>query len=120
MFCPVASGNAKVSEERLTMLTLSPSAVEAVDALLHAPEVPEDAGLRIAAAPGTPEPALSVQVAAAPAPEDHVIEEGGARVFLEATAAQFLEDAQLEAQPQGDQIAFGVVPQAGANGTGPA
>ena len=29
------------------MLTLAPSAVEAVDSLLHRPEVPEDAGLRI-------------------------------------------------------------------------
>jgi hypothetical protein len=32
------------------MLTLSPSAVEAVDHLLHRPEVPDDAGLRIRAA----------------------------------------------------------------------
>ena len=31
------------------MLTLSESAVEAVDNLLHSPEIPDDAGLRIRA-----------------------------------------------------------------------
>jgi iron-sulfur cluster assembly protein len=102
------------------MLTLSPSAVEAVDALLEGPEVPDEAGLRIAATEDSPEPALSVQIAPEPAPEDQVIEEGGARVFVDPTAAPLLDDAQLEAEAQGDQIAFGIVPRSNLDGNGPA
>jgi Fe-S cluster assembly iron-binding protein IscA len=103
----------------MTMLTLAPSAVEAVDALLHSEELPEEAGLRIALAPGTDEIALNIEVAEAPGAEDEVIEEEGARVFVEPNAAEFLADAQLEARTQGDQIAFGVLPRPNTNGTEP-
>ena len=51
------------------MLTLSPSAVEAVDQLLHTPEMPDDAGLRIRPAG---ESQLTIEVAAEPAPGDQV------------------------------------------------
>jgi Fe-S cluster assembly iron-binding protein IscA len=97
------------------MLTLSPSAVEAVDTLLHGPSVPEDAGLRIGAAG---ESQLTAQLVAEPAPGDQVIEDGGARVFVDPEAAPMLDDAQLEVRTEGDQIAFGLTPQAGANGSG--
>ena len=97
------------------MLTLSPSAVEAVDALLHSPTVPDDAGLRIGTAG---EQQLTVELAPEPAPGDQVIEEGGARVFVDPEAAPILDNVQLEAQTDGDQIAFGLAPQAGQNGSG--
>ena len=101
------------------MLTLSPSAVEAVDSLLHRPEVPDDAGLRIRSAG---ESQLAIEIAPQPAPGDQIIEAGGARVFVESQAAPFLDDAELEARTQGGQIAFGLTPHAagpGANGAGP-
>ena len=101
------------------MLTLAPSAVEAVDALLQTADVPDEAGLRIALAADSPEIALSIQVAPAPADQDQVIEEAGARVFVESAGAEFLADAQLEAEAQGDQIAFGVLPRTNRNGNGP-
>lgn len=90
------------------MLTLSPSAVEAVDALLGSPQVPDDAGLRI----GTEGDSLTLGIAAEPAPDDQVIEEGGARVFVGSDAAPMLDNAQLEAGMQDDQIAFGLSSQA--------
>jgi Fe-S cluster assembly iron-binding protein IscA len=91
------------------MLTLSPSAVEAVDHLLHGESVPEGAGLRI----GTTDDAqqLTLALTAAPAPGDEVIEESGARVFVDPQAAPLVDNAQLEAQTQGDQVAFGLAPQ---------
>jgi iron-sulfur cluster assembly protein len=98
------------------MLTLSPSAVEAVDSLLHRPEVPDDAGLRIRSAG---ESQLAIEIVPQPAPGDQVIEDGGARVFVEPEAAPILDDAELEARTQGDQIAFGLVPHGGTNGAGP-
>ena len=101
------------------MLTLTPSAVEAVDTLLHSsPEVPEDAGLRIASAG---ESQLSIELVAAPVPGDQVIADGGARVYVDADAASLLQNAQLEARQEGDQIAFGLTPAASSNnGTPPA
>jgi Fe-S cluster assembly iron-binding protein IscA len=105
------------------MLTLTPSAVEAVDALLHNPGVPDEAGLRIAA---TPSSELELGIAAEPEPDDQVIEEGPARVFVDATVAPLLDDARLEAQTDGNQVAFALSPQDSAparpsvNGDGPA
>jgi Fe-S cluster assembly iron-binding protein IscA len=92
------------------MLTLSPSAVDAVDTLLHSsPEVPDDAGLRIGTAG---ESQLTMGIAPEPAPGDQVIEEGGARVFVDSEAAPILENVQLDARKEGDQIAFALT-QAG-------
>ncbi len=94
------------------MLTLSPSAVEAVDLLLHNPEVPDDAGLRIGSAG---ESEFTLGIAAGPAPGDQIIEEGGVRVFVDAEAAPMLDNAELNARRDGDQLAFGLAP-AGAGG----
>ena len=100
------------------MLTLSPSAVEAVDHLLHTPEVPDDAGLRITPAG---ESQLTIEIAAEPAPGDQVIEEGGARVFVDSAAAPILDNAQLEARTNGDQVEFGLRTMGTeSNGEGPA
>ena len=107
------------------MLTLTPSAVEAVDSLLHSsPEVPEDAGLRI----GTlGESELTLDIAPEPEPGDQVIEEGGARVFVDSEAAPILDGVQLDARIEGDQVAFGLKPiidpgsgLGSDNGSGPA
>src|SRR6202007_2162255 len=56
------------------------SAVQAVDTLLHSPEIPNDAGLRIRTGA---ESQLTIEIAPEPAPDDQVIEEGGARVFVD-------------------------------------
>jgi iron-sulfur cluster assembly protein len=95
------------------MLTLAPSAVEAVDAILHNPKVPDDAGLRIAA---TGDDQLTVGIATSPEPGDQVIEDHGARVFVDPGAAPLVDDAQLEAQSQGDQIAFALTPRSSPDG----
>jgi Fe-S cluster assembly iron-binding protein IscA len=93
------------------MLTLSPSAVEAVDGLLHSiPDAPDEAGLRIGSAGGSE---LTIQIAAEPAPGDQVIEEGGARVFVDSDAAAILENVRLDARHEGDQIAFALTPADG-------
>jgi iron-sulfur cluster assembly protein len=96
------------------MLTLSESAVEAVDTLLHSPDVPEDAGLRIDAAG---EAQFTLEIALGPAPGDQVIEEGGARVFVDPAAAPMLDNAELDARREGDQVAFGLTDPGGDNGS---
>ena len=96
------------------MLTLSRSAVEAVDILLHMPEMPDDAGLRIRPAGDSQ---LTVEIASEPAPGDQVIEEGGARVFVDSEAAPMLDNAELDARMEGDQVAFGLTQTGGHNGS---
>jgi iron-sulfur cluster assembly protein len=98
------------------MLTLSPSAVEAVDSLLQRPEVPDDAGLRIRTAG---ESQLAIAIAPEPGPDDQVIEEGGARVFVEPEAAPMLDNVELDARTEGEQVAFGLTTPGSSDGAGP-
>jgi iron-sulfur cluster assembly protein len=98
------------------MLTLSPAAVEAVDTLLHGEDLPDDAGLRIGTAG---ESQLTIALVTEPAPGDQVIEEQGARVFVDSDAAPMLDNVQLDARQEGDQVAFGLIPTGSANGSQP-
>ena len=78
------------------MLTLTENASTVVKTLVDQTEGNE-AGLRISQdAPDSP--ALHVIPSQAPQPGDRVLEEDGARVFLEETAAVTLDDKVLDAQ----------------------
>ncbi len=55
-----------------------------------------DAGLRITGEDG-PEPSFAVSAAEEPAATDLVVEQGGARVFLDETARTALDDKVLDA-----------------------
>jgi iron-sulfur cluster assembly protein len=82
------------------MLLLTEAAAEVVKAITSTSEAPEGAGLRIASSATEPGHAGDLQVSAAPGPHenDQVIETGGAHVYLEPQAAEFLEDKVLDAQ----------------------
>ena len=96
------------------MLTLSESAVEAVDRMLHTPEIPDDAGMRIRP---VGESQLTIELASEPAPGDQVVEEGGARVFVDSEAAPVLENVELDSRMEGDQVAFGLTRTGGDGGS---
>jgi Fe-S cluster assembly iron-binding protein IscA len=95
------------------MLTITDSAVSAIRSLTSQPDLPGETGLRIMRQGGG---ASSFQLALTegPAVGDQVVEEGGARVFVEAAAADALEDKALEARvsDQGD-LAFRISEQTG-------
>ena len=98
------------------MLAISESAAEAIRGLTAAPEVPEGAGLRIVAE-SRPEEGnvpleLELALAATPAEDDAVVEEEGARVFLEPRAAELLDDKRLEADVETGQVTFAIAQQA--------
>lgn len=95
------------------MLTLTPSAVEVVNTMTEASGNADSAGLRIAHTTDTPEgDALAVEFVTGPAADDQVLDQGGARVFLEQKAATYLDDKVLhgELDPEG-HVRFGVTPQ---------
>ena len=79
------------------MLTLTENASTVVKTLVDQQGSPDVGGLRISQdAPDSP--ALHVIPSEAPQPGDQVVEEDGARVFLEETAAVTLDDKVLDAQ----------------------
>ena len=93
------------------MLTLTDSAVTAIRTLTSQPELPGDTGLRIMAQ-DEGAPSFQVTLAETPVAGDQVIEEDGARVFLEANAAAALDDKALDAQVDDEgTVAFTVAQQ---------
>ncbi len=93
------------------MLTLTDSAVSAIRSLTSQPDLPGETGLRIMTE-GEGAPSFQLALAEAPVAGDQVVEEGGARVFLEAAVAEVLDDKALDAQvnEQGD-LAFRIADQ---------
>ena len=78
------------------MLILTERATVVIRSIAEQPDVPETAGLRIAA--GTDgDRAFSAVPTTGPVDGDQVVENEGARVFLDAEAAMRLEDQVLDA-----------------------
>jgi Fe-S cluster assembly iron-binding protein IscA len=90
------------------MLTLTDSAVSAIRGLISQPELPVETGLRIVAR-GEGAPSFQVALAEGPVAGDEVVEDDGARVFLEPAVAAVLDGKSLDAQvnEQG-HVAFSV------------
>jgi iron-sulfur cluster assembly protein len=88
------------------VLTMTDTAASEIRNLIAQPEVPDDGGVRIAS---NPEGALTLALAGAPVDGDAVVEEQGARVFVEPQAGQLLDDKRLDAgvDPQG-QVQFSI------------
>ena len=96
------------------MLTLTEDAVSAIRGLTSGPELPVETGLRIVAqADGAP---FQLALADEPAAGDQVVEDDGARVFLEPAAAAILAGKSLDARvtEQGEG-AFSVFDQAASS-----
>lgn len=94
------------------MLTLTENASTVVKTLVDQTGSADEGGLRISQdAPDSP--ALHVIPSESPQPGDQVVEEDGARVFLEETAAETLEDKILDAQVDDrGGVQFTIAPQA--------
>ena len=100
------------------MLTISPQASEAIEALMSSPTVPDGAGLRLMQGPvqGGGD-GIGIAVVDHAEPEDQVIEcTTGAEVFVEPETAELLDDKELDAELTGNQVAFSLRPQAGLDG----
>jgi Fe-S cluster assembly iron-binding protein IscA len=95
-----------------TMLTLTPVAAAEIRNIVDQPEVPDGGGLRIAhdSAAGS----LTLSLAAVPAEDDRVLDDSGARVFLDPQAAAILDDKTLDVTSDNSgQIQFAIAPQSG-------
>ncbi len=78
------------------MLTLTDGAVQVIRTVTSQPQLPEETGIRIVAQDTAG--SLSLSVTEGPQEGDQVVEEAGARVFLESGAATALDDKMLDAE----------------------
>jgi Fe-S cluster assembly iron-binding protein IscA len=100
-------------KEVRALLALTDRAVEAVkDIVSSSSEVSETGGLRLSAERVGSQASFKLTVAPRPAQDDAVIEEHGARVFVDPDAAALLDDKMLDATVDQNQVAFTVVDQA--------
>ncbi|MGH3238747.1 MAG: Fe-S cluster assembly protein HesB [Spirillospora sp.] len=107
----------KKRREELIVLTLTSGAVQVIRTVTANPELPPETGIRIESGLDGSD-ALRLSVAPAPEAGDQVVEEEGAKVYLEAAVAEMLDDKTLDAQvdPQGD-VAFTIAEGSGGTPT---
>ncbi|MDM4722677.1 adhesin [Micromonospora sp. WMMA1363] len=77
------------------MLTMTDNAVLVIRDLATQQDVAEDGGVRIAAGPEAG--SLTVELVAQPIDGDQVVDNQGARIFLDSDAAELLGDASVDA-----------------------
>ena len=94
------------------LLALTDNAVEAVKQIVSSnDEVTESGGLRMVAEPAAGEARFELSVVALPAEDDAVIDEQGARVFLEPEAASLLDDKVLDVRIEENRFGFVIADQ---------
>ncbi len=95
------------------MLTVTPAAAEAVDALLTNSEAPAGAGLRLErAVDGAGQAAIGLQIVPEAGPEDeHVPAAMDYEVFLAPDVAGLLDNHVLDAEIADENVAFTLHPQ---------
>ena len=100
------------SKEVSALLALTDRAVQAVKEIVSSSEETiESAGLRMAAERAGAQANLQLRVVGLPGEDDEVIEEHGARVFLDPDAARLLEDKVLDAEVEEGHFAFTLADQ---------
>ena len=91
-------------------LALTDNAVEAVKNIVSVSDN-ETSGLRMVAERAGMQANFQLSVVPLPAEDDEVIEERGARIFLEPEAASLLDDKVLDASVEQNQVAFTIADQ---------
>jgi len=94
------------------VLALTDSAVQAVTHIVSSSDQDsETGGLRMVAEREGAQMNFQLSIAEMPAEDDEVVEEQGARVFLEPEAASLLDDKVLDANIEQDRVAFTIADQ---------
>jgi len=104
------------------MLALTQNASLAIEGILSASTIPDGAGIRIAPPPGEDAATageIQVTIAGGPADTDQVIDDSGARVFVDESVAGLLDDKLLDASVVEDQVHFVLATQGMPDGAVP-
>jgi len=93
------------------MLTLTENATMIAKSIADEPANPAATALRIASA-GEPEASFAISATTEPEPDDHVVEQDGAVVYLDQAAAIQLDDKVLDAGvDEGGNVQFSLAQQ---------
>ncbi len=94
------------------MLSITPTAEQAIESILDSPQAPDDGGVRIEAQEGIEDAGTGFQLAVVPGPaaDDKVIADGN--VFLEKRTAALLDTSRLDAEVSDGQVQFKLEHQA--------
>jgi iron-sulfur cluster assembly protein len=99
-------------KEVSALLALTDNAAQAVkDIVSSSDEASETGGLRLVAERAGTRANFQLSLVPLPAEDDEVIEEQGARLFLEPEAASLLDDKVLDADIEQDRVAFTIADQ---------
>jgi iron-sulfur cluster assembly protein len=90
------------------MLKITEQAQEAIASMVADGGVGPDGGLRITGSGSNGETALDFELAEAAVDGDSTVVEGGARLFLDETAAAVLDDKVLDVHAHGDHFHFSI------------
>ena len=91
------------------MLTITPTAAEAVRQLASGSGLEPDPGLRISPGEPTPEGTpLQLDLVAAPEASDQTVEDEGATVYVESQLTGFLDDKVLDAAVESGRVRFAI------------
>ncbi len=95
------------------MLTVTPAAAAAVTAILERPEVPDGAGLRVQLGmDAAGERAIGIAVVPGPEPDDERLPAATEDdVFLDRELVDLLDHHVLDAEIDGQSVAFSIHPQ---------
>jgi iron-sulfur cluster assembly protein len=94
---------AQLQKEALKMMTITPQASEAIRGILESESVPDGAVLRISS---QPDAGLAVSVTGSPPPDDQVIQGEEVEICVEPTAAEALDDKELDANVSDGEVSF--------------
>lgn len=93
------------------MLTLTETASTVVKSIVDQDQTVTDGGLRIGQMPGN-DRQFQIAVVAEPQPGDALVEDAGAKVFLEPATTALLDDKTLDAQVgENGAVTFALIPQ---------
>jgi Fe-S cluster assembly iron-binding protein IscA len=102
------------------VLTLTPTAVEAVRRISVASGFEPEPGLRIFADEQTDgRTTLALEVTGGPAADDRTVEDEGATVYVDDALGDFLDEKVLDAAFEGEQVRFSLL-EAPGDGAPPA
>ena len=88
------------------MLTMTTDAAQAIGAIVSSSPLPEG-GLRITVQPvSESESSIELSLVEGPVQGDDVVEEAGSQIFVDQTAAPYLEGKVLDAELEGDTVRF--------------
>lgn len=94
------------------MLAISHGAAEVIKQAVSSAQIPDEGGIRISAEPiGSESVRLDLSLVMNPESGDAIVEQEGAKVFVERDVAPLLDDKVLDASIEADQVAFSIVEQ---------